>query len=426
MNDNSIPIGQIAVVDDTEANLHLLSNLLDNAGYDVRPFPRGAIAFKGITYSPPDLILLDIKMPEMNGYELCERLKANESTKNIPVIFISALNETFDKVKAFQVGGVDYIGKPFQEQEVLARVATHIELYQIKKKLQATNISQAQQLAEQNRQLLELNESLEEKVKERTRELETTQKQLIESEKMAALGSLVAGVAHEISTPVGNSITVASTLADETKEIVNAVAQGQIKRSTFNEYVDLAEESTPLLLSNLSRAGQLIQSFKQVAVDQSNIELRSFALKEYLEEFILSLAPQLKSTPHNLIVEGDDNLIIESYPGALAQIATNLVTNSLSHGYSGGEAGKLYFDIRRQGDKAHIEYGDDGCGVEPNNLPKIFEPFYTTARHRGGTGLGLHIVYNLVNQKLQGRIEVESKVGVGTKFSITLPLENLM
>ena len=421
MNDAHVILGQIAVVDDTVANLRLLSQLLEGAGYDVRSFPRGKLALEGIAYSAPDLILLDIQMPEINGYEVCEELKTKELTRSIPVIFISALNETFDKVKAFQVGGVDYISKPFQEQEVLARVATHIELYQIKKKLQATNISQAQQLAEQNRQLLELNESLEEKVKERTRELETTQKQLIESEKMAALGSLVAGVAHEISTPVGNSVTVASTLADETKEIVNAVAQGQIKRSTFNEYLDLAGESTQLMLSNLSRAGQLIQSFKQVAVDQSNIEQRSFALKEYLEEFILSLAPQLKSTPHNLTVEGDDNLIIESYPGALAQIATNLVTNSLSHGYSEGEAGKLYFDIRKQGDKARIEYGDDGCGIEQNNLLKIFEPFYTTARHRGGTGLGLHIVYNLVNQKLQGRIEVESKVGVGTKFLITLP-----
>ncbi|NES71740.1 MAG: response regulator, partial [Okeania sp. SIO2D1] len=112
MNADSMSLGQIAVVDDTAANLHLLCNLLENAGYDVRPFPRGAIALEGISYSPPDLILLDIQMPEMNGYDICEKLKSNESTENIPVIFISALNETFDKVKAFQIGGVDYITKP--------------------------------------------------------------------------------------------------------------------------------------------------------------------------------------------------------------------------------------------------------------------------------------------------------------------------
>ena len=271
--------------------------------------------------------------------------------------------------------------------------------------------------------------TLEQKVEQRTaqllktlEDLKATQKKLVESEKMAALGNLVAGVAHEINTPVGTSITVASTLADETQTFINAVRGGQLKRSVLNNYLELAEESTQLMLSNLHRAGDLIQSFKQIANDQSCLERRCFHLQNYIEEIALSLDPQLKQTPHTLTVEGDETLIVESYPGALAQIATNLVTNSLTHAYSPSEAGQLRFDIRQEGDKVKIEYEDNGCGIAQENIDKIFEPFFTTARHRGGTGLGLHIVYNLVTQKLQGTIDVRSKINEGTRFIVTLPL----
>ena len=274
----------------------------------------------------------------------------------------------------------------------------------------------------------QLYNNLEQKVKERTAELsdalenlKATQKQLVESEKMAALGGLVAGVAHEINTPIGTSITVASTLADETQSFLGAVASGQLKRSVLNNYLDLASESTQLMLSNLHRAGELIQSFKQIATDQSNLEERRFNLKEYLEEIALSLAPKLKQTLHTLTVTGEEAITMESYPGALAQIITNLVTNSLTHAYPSEQAGQLRLAISLQEDKVRIEYRDDGCGIDRENKGKIFEPFFTTARHRGGTGLGLHIVYNLVTQKLLGTIEVESELGSGTKFEIVLP-----
>nr|WP_228055402.1 ATP-binding sensor histidine kinase [Lusitaniella coriacea] len=270
--------------------------------------------------------------------------------------------------------------------------------------------------------------TLEQKVQQRTaqlskalEDLKATQTQLVESEKMAALGGLVAGVAHEINTPIGTSITVASTLADETQTFIGAVAGGQLKRSVLNNYLDLAGESTQLMLSNLHRAGELIQSFKQIATDQNYLERRCFNLKQYLEEIALSLAPKLKQTPHILIVEGDETLKIESYPGALAQIVTNLATNSLTHAYPSGEAGKLRFHISKEGDKVRLEYGDDGCGIEEENLDKIFEPFFTTARNKGGTGLGLHIVYNLVTQKLRGTMDVRSEVNMGTIFVMTFP-----
>ncbi|MGA9381103.1 MAG: GAF domain-containing sensor histidine kinase, partial [Phormidium sp.] len=271
--------------------------------------------------------------------------------------------------------------------------------------------------------------TLEQKVTERTQalsqaleDLKATQKRLVESEKMAALGSLVAGVAHEINTPVGTSITVASTLADATQSFISAVEQGQLKRSILNNYLEVANESTNLILHNLLRAGELIQSFKQVAVDQANLEKRRFRVKSYLEEVLLSLAPQFKHAGHSLTVEGEEIITIDSYPGALAQIITNLVVNSLTHAYKPGEFGHLHLEISQQNQEAFIQYSDDGCGIPPENLDKIFNPFFTTARNQGGSGLGLHIVHNLVTQKLQGTIDVRSDVGLGTLFIMKFPL----
>ncbi|WP_229456830.1 ATP-binding protein [Nostoc sp. CHAB 5715] len=271
--------------------------------------------------------------------------------------------------------------------------------------------------------------TLEQKVTERTQELsqalkdlKATQKQLVESEKMAALGGLVAGVAHEINTPVGTSITVASTLADETRSFITAVEQGQLKRSVLNNYLEIAKESTDLILSNLNRAGELVQSFKQVAVDQTSLEQRTFVVKQYLEEIVSSLNPKLKQASHILTVTGDETVRIDSYPGALAQIVTNLVMNSLTHAYQLHESGQLRIQVKQEGDRVVIQYSDDGCGINQENLNKIFEPFFTTARQQGGSGLGLHIVYNLVTQKLQGTIGVHSEVEKGTLFTVTLPL----
>jgi signal transduction histidine kinase len=276
--------------------------------------------------------------------------------------------------------------------------------------------------------LQRFNENLEQLVQQRTTELsqtladlQSTQTKLVESEKMASLGGLVAGVAHEINTPVGIGITAASLLADKTTEFFDTYKSGQMKRSQLEKFLDTAMQSSSMVLSNLNRAADLIQSFKQVAVDQCTEEQRTFNLKQYLSEVLISLKPKLRTTQHQVEIKGDEAIALNTYPGALAQIITNLVMNSLTHAYMPEDAGYLVFDFKQKGEQIIFEYADDGKGIPKENLSKIFDPFFTTKRGQGGSGLGLHIVYNLVTQKLNGTIECESQVGVGTKFVIKLP-----
>lgn len=288
-----------------------------------------------------------------------------------------------------------------------------------------------QNLREANARLQEYSDSLEQKVAERTAELsqtlenlKNTQNQLVEAEKMAALGGLVAGVAHEINTPVGVGVTAASLLENKTAAFRQIYQGGQMKRSDLEKYLDTAEQSSAMILRNLHRAAELIQSFKQVAVDQSSEERREFPIKHYLEEILLSLRPQLKRTKHTIDIQGSDDLILNSYPGIFAQIVTNLIMNSLLHAYEPEEAGLLTFAFEQANNRFIFEYSDDGQGIAEENLSKIFDPFFTTKRGQGGSGLGLHIIYNLVTQKLGGAIRCQSQVGQGTKFIISLPLES--
>jgi CHASE2 domain-containing sensor protein/nitrogen-specific signal transduction histidine kinase len=254
-------------------------------------------------------------------------------------------------------------------------------------------------------------------------ELKTTQKQLIESEKYAALGSMVAGIAHEVNTPVGNSLMAASILDNATNKFKESFDLGELKKSSLQAYLAKSKSSSEILLTNLQRAAELMQNFKQVAVDQTSLEQRSFQVKDYIERILMSLAPQIQNTPHQIKVLGDHAIAIQGYPGAFSQIITNLVLNSLTHAYHDSDkAGLLQFEIAQQDDKVLINYSDDGKGILSESLDKIFEPFFTTARDRGGSGLGLHIVYNLVTQNLKGTIVCESTIGIGTKFAIVLPL----
>lgn len=294
-----------------------------------------------------------------------------------------------------------------------------------------------EELAERDREILQHQSNLEEMVEERTRDLQQAndalaetidklklaQDDLVEAEKMASLGGLVSGVAHEVNTPLGVSVTAASHLDDEVRTMRQSVASGALTKTQFDTFLGSAGESCDIILGNLRRAAQLISSFKQVAVDQSSEEQREILPRSYIEDVLRSLLPRLKHTAVTVEVTGDDTLQILTYPGALAQIVTNLVMNSIVHGFSEGkEAGHIVIDIELERDQSvSILFSDDGAGMEDGVRQRIFEPFFTTRRGQGGSGLGLNIVYNLVVQRLRGKIRCESTVGKGTQFHISLP-----
>jgi len=287
-----------------------------------------------------------------------------------------------------------------------------------------------EELDKQNLQLqqeVKERQQAENQLQEKAQQLEQTlhnlkqaEAQLIQTEKMAALGGLVAGIAHEINTPIGIGVTAASLLAEKTTAFYDRFRSNTMKRSDLEKFLDIALQSSQMTLTNLNRAVELIQSFKQVAVDQSSESKRLFNLRDYLDEILLQLSPKLKTTKHRVEVRGDSHLNLNSFPGVFSQIVTNLVMNSLIHAYEPDEQGQITLEFRQLGDEILFEYADDGKGIAPKDLSKIFEPFFTTRRRQGGSGLGLHIIYNLVTQKLGGTIQCESKPGLGTKFTIKL------
>lgn len=253
-------------------------------------------------------------------------------------------------------------------------------------------------------------------------ELRRTQADLIQAEKLASLGQLVAGVAHEINTPVGIALTTATTLSEEVQNFGDLAVSGQVPRVKFIHFVERMREGSQLLFSNLTRAAELVHSFKQVAADQVSSERRSFTMTTWVNELLTSLRPVLRKSGHEVSVECEPGLMVDTYPGALAQVLTNLLMNAMAHAYPAGVSGRLTLRISEPNPgMLRIVFADDGIGIGPEYLGKVFDPFFTTARSRGNTGLGLHIAYNLVTSKLQGRIDVASSPGEGTRFTITLP-----
>jgi len=270
-------------------------------------------------------------------------------------------------------------------------------------------------------EIRQMNERLEDRVEARTHELKESQRQLLEAEKMAALGRLVAGVTHEINTPMGLGVTAASHLRDVVHRIGESYRAGSMKRSDFEESLVLFEETTDIVLSNLDKATRLIQGFKGVAVDQSDDARRIFDLKEYLEETLLSLRPRLRRSSVDVTIDCIENVMVDSYPGALSQIISNLVFNALTHAFGEDQPGRISIIASTNGKEIRLSVRDDGRGMAADVLDKIYEPFFTTRRGQGGSGLGMHVVYTAVIEMLAGRINCESAPGQGTIFTIHFP-----
>jgi len=250
-----------------------------------------------------------------------------------------------------------------------------------------------------------------------------TQRYLIQTERLAALGGLVAGVAHEINSPVGTSLTVASTLARRCANFAEQIAAGQVRRSVLAEFADSCRDAADQLVANLHRAAELIQSFKQVAVDGSHADRRTFDLKLVTEQIVTSVRPGLAKSRDALALEVPSDIVLNSYPGAYGQVLTNLIFNAVTHGFADRPGGSVLIKARRLTDgEVEITFSDDGSGIPEDIQRHVFDPFFTTRRAQGSTGLGLNIVHNLVTQQLGGTIALVSAPGKGTTFCMTLPL----
>lgn len=312
-----------------------------------------------------------------------------------------------------------YTGRHMYTQEdlnILTFVASHLSIV-FETKLIIESEKSALKLIHKNYNLINhQKETLESTLKE----LKEAQSELIEKEKMASLGGLVAGISHEVNTPIGICVTGASHLLSETKLFNEKCEAGTATNEDLNVFLEDIKESSTILLSNSHKAANLVSSFKMVAVDQSSNEVREINLSNYLDEIMVSLRPMLKKMPHEIFIDCDESIRLYTIPGAISQVLTNLITNSIKHGFESKSKGHIYIKVEDKGGVV-IDYQDDGIGMKENELSQLFEPFYTTKRASGGSGLGAHLIYNLVTQSLSGKINVSSQVGKGLHFQISIP-----
>lgn len=412
--------GTILVVDDTPANLQLLESMLQEQGYIVRAAISGQMALKAVRVQTPDIILLDINMPEMNGYEVCRALKADSELAAIPVIFVSAAVETADKLRAFEEGGVDYVTKPFQSLEVLARVATHLALSRAKTELQRQNLA----------------------LEETLRDLTRAQTQLVQTEKMAALGLLTAGIAHELNNPlnfVAASVqairkTVApladltalceqlqqGTLADGEAQFVawSAAHQPAVMRETMNELIANA-------CYGAERAAEIVRSLRIFSrLDEA--ELKGANLHENLDAALLLLHCRYHDRIRIDKQYGELPIWL-CQPGKLNQVFMNLLANAVDAilgkpELRSDEVIRISTRVEQRAGRycAIIEIADTGVGMTAEIQQRLFQPFFTTKEVGQGVGLGLAISHSIISDH-GGSIEVESTPGQGSVFRLVLP-----
>jgi len=416
---------KILIVDDEPSNHRVYERTLESLNLEFVHVLSGPQALAMAHKHTFFLILMDVQMPGMDGFETATLILDHPKTNHIPIIFITAYarDEVFE-FKGYASGAVDYLVKPINDEIVLGKVKVFLDLHKDK-----NNLNKECQFRKKIEKELRVDKSqLEDIVSKRSVELQNSiqnlvqaQTQLVESEKMASLGRLVAGVAHELNTPIGVCITASSFLHESMDTLIAAYKNGQMKKTDLNNFISKAPQSTDIILSNLNRASDLITNFKLVAVDISSDMVRQFNLHEYISKVVHSLHPETRQGNHAITIEGHHALMVETYPGTISQIITNLVMNSLIHGFNEEKSGNITIKLSCFEDRIGLNYSDNGSGMNEEVKSKIFEPFYTTRRGSGGSGLGMFILHNLVTQTLSGEISCQSKQGEGTHFNISFP-----
>ncbi|PSB23987.1 sensor histidine kinase [Stenomitos frigidus] len=420
----SLQTADILIVDDTAENIRLLSALLLQQGYDVRKAINGKMALMAAQTTPPDLILLDVNMPDMNGYEVCKQLKADAKTSRVPVIFLSALDEVTDKVKAFQVGGVDFITKPFQFEDVLVRIQTHLKIQDLQTQLQAKN-DQVQQAFDHLKQM---------------------QAQLIRKEKMLGLGQLVAGVCHELNNPmsfiVGN-LNPASVYVETLLAVVNAYQQAypeptpaiaaMLKEADLDFVTADLESIIKSMRGGSDRVCTIISALRNFS-RLGEAEVKAIDIHEGLENTVLLLGQRLVDKPDmpsiNVIRNYAKLPLVTCSVGELNQVFLNLLNNAidaLERQFVQSPALDLSPTILlstelTEAQTITIRVKDNGVGISETVGMRLFEPFFTTKPVGQGMGLGLAISYQIVVEKHNGQLSYRSTPGQGTEFVMQLPL----
>ena len=425
----------ILVIDDEEIVRQSLCDQLEDMGYKVIAAEHGRIGLEKIKQHHPDLVLTDMRMPELGGREVIAN--SQKIAPHIPIIVISGAGRLDDAVEALRLGAYDYLVKPIKDIAVLKHVVNKaLEHYRLIKEnrhhqdhLEQLVEERTRALGKANRELSEHRQRLEEEVQARTQELQDslerltrTQDHLIESEKMASLGNLVAGVAHELNTPIGVCVTAASFLQGNTESLHKIFEDKKLTTHNMEDFFEGAHQTLEIIGANLKRSSELIKSFKLVAVDVSSEKKRSFNFIEYLSVIMDSLHPEIMLTKHKINIQGDNQLVIEHYPGIISQIISNLVMNALQHAFVDQPQGEINIEVHRQDDNVHLTVKDNGQGMDADIVEHIFEPFYTRQRSSGGAGLGLFILYNLVTHSLGGQVSCRSEAGQGSEFNIVFPV----
>ncbi|MCP2727516.1 hybrid sensor histidine kinase/response regulator [Limnofasciculus baicalensis] len=420
----------ILVVDDTPNNIRLLFDLLRGVGFNVSVVKSGELALEKLHLIQPDLILLDVMMPGMDGFETCRRLKADEKSKDIPVIFMTVLSDIESKVKGLQMGAVDYITKPIQIEEVLARVNVHLAL-------RNTQVQLMNEVTEHREAEMKLQETL--------KELQKAQTHLIQSEKMSALGQLVAGVAHEINNPVnfiGGNIIHA---IEYTKNLLNLIQLYQeyypnpvpeIISEIEEIELDYLSDDLPKLLHSMEvgvqRLQEIVLSLRLFSrTDDSKMKLVD--IHQGIDSTLMILGHRIKEYPDRPgieIIKNYGNLpLVECYGGRLNQVFMNIITNAIDGLEQAINSQKIFtpsIAIQTEvldSDWVKIRISDNGCGIPVEIQKRIFEPFFTTKPIGTGTGIGLAISYQIVTEKHHGSLECVSELGEGSEFRITIPIK---
>ena len=397
------------------------------------------VAFSRMLSRPLNDLTQQIKSFRLDNLER-SRIRLKDQHNNELVLIEQAYNQLLDNIEEYQADLERTQNKlkaanrqldeqnAILEQEVARKTSrlsqVMLDLEQRKNELEMRQEKLEKEISQRRTMENTLRQS-NQRLESSLNHLRETQQQLIESEKMASLGGLVAGITHDVNTPIGISVTAASYLREKLDSLDSALTNKELTQLQLQKFIEEGRESLSLLDNNLHRASDLISSFKQVAVDQASDAIRDINVKRYIEELIQSLQPHLKKTKHKIELNCADDLFIRCPAGALSQIFTNLILNSLRHAFDGIEQGTMIIDIELRDSELHVVYKDDGNGLSEDALTKLFNPFFTTKLNDGGSGLGTHIVRNLVTQTLQGDIDATSQPGEGLTYTFSFPVQVL-